>query len=103
MSMSNLGTTSIPSWKLEFDFPYSITQIWSAQIVSHTGNHYVLSNLSYNAAIVGSHGLVRLPGRSGKVTTKPANYIRTALRLASHAVAELSMADDALLRAIARM
>ena len=97
MSIQNLGTTTIPSWKLEFDFPYNLTQIWNAQIDSHVGNHYVISNLSFNASIapgaIQSFGFLGAPG---SVSTKPANFILNGSPLGQGTVLpSLSVGDDA--------
>jgi aryl-phospho-beta-D-glucosidase BglC (GH1 family) len=95
MTIQNTGTSTINSWKLEFDFPYTTTQIWNAQITSHTGTHYVLTNLSYNATIApGGTVSFGFLGAPGNVTTKPANYIFNGVPLGQTAPA-LSIADTA--------
>ena len=45
------GTNALSGWTIEFDADFEITNIWNARIVSHVGNHYVLQNMSYNAAV----------------------------------------------------
>lgn len=37
------GGDHMDNWTLEFDFDREIQNIWSANIISHTGNHYVVS------------------------------------------------------------
>jgi hypothetical protein len=44
----NSTGNAINSWTLAFDFAGQITSIWDAKIVSHTGNHYVVSGESWN-------------------------------------------------------
>ena len=97
MTIQNNGTTTIPSWKLEFDFPYTITQIWNAQIVSHTGNHYVLSDLGYNATIApGANVSFGFLGSPGNVSTKPVNYLFNGSTLGQGTITPtLSIADSA--------
>lgn len=43
-------------WKVEFDLDGTITNLWCGKIVSHTGNHYVVSDASWNASIAPKHG-----------------------------------------------
>ena len=42
---------ALHGWTLEFDASFTITDIWGAEIVSHVGNHYVVKNESWDAAI----------------------------------------------------
>jgi chitinase len=45
------GSSALTSWTVEFDTTASITNIWNATIVSHVGNHYVVSNAAYNGQV----------------------------------------------------
>ncbi|MDD6372873.1 MAG: cellulase family glycosylhydrolase [Bifidobacteriaceae bacterium] len=38
-------------WTVEFDTTGTIDNIWCAQIVSHTGNHYVVKSMSWNSTV----------------------------------------------------
>ncbi len=51
VTIANTGASALNGWTIEFDFAANITQIWNATIVSHVGNHYVISAASYNALI----------------------------------------------------
>jgi len=51
IAITNDQTAAINGWKVEFDYARSIGNIWDGQIVSHVGNHYVISNASYNGSI----------------------------------------------------
>lgn len=51
IQLTNTTTNTIEDWGIEFDFPDTIENIWGAQIVSKTGNHYVLANQGYNQNI----------------------------------------------------
>ena len=42
----NAGSSALNGWTVEFDSPAQITNIWNAQITSHVGTHYVISNMS---------------------------------------------------------
>ncbi|MBV9627887.1 MAG: cellulase family glycosylhydrolase, partial [Xanthobacteraceae bacterium] len=45
------GSSALTGWTVEFDSTASITNIWNATIVSHVGNHYVVSNAAYNGQV----------------------------------------------------
>jgi aryl-phospho-beta-D-glucosidase BglC (GH1 family) len=76
ISITNLGTTAINGWTLQFDFAPSISSIWNAVIISHTGNHYVIGNASYNATIAAGQSVsFGFNASPGNVTVGPANYV----------------------------
>ena len=74
--LTNSQTTDVTSWRLEFDYSANITSIWDAKIVSHTGNHYVVTNAGWNSTLAASSavsfGFVASPGTS---SSTPANYL----------------------------
>ena len=45
------GSTALSGWRVEFDSPAQIGNIWNAEIVSHTGTHYVVRNATWNAGV----------------------------------------------------
>jgi len=51
VDLTNNTSSAYNLWKLEFDFQYNITSVWSAKLKSHTGNHYVIENENWNGAI----------------------------------------------------
>jgi aryl-phospho-beta-D-glucosidase BglC (GH1 family) len=51
VTISNLSDSAIGGWTVSFDLEENITNIWNAQIVSHVGTRYVVSNLGWNATI----------------------------------------------------
>lgn len=51
ISIKNISDQTIEDWKLEFDFDYTISNFWTAEIISHDGNHYYIKNAGYNANI----------------------------------------------------
>jgi hypothetical protein len=68
------GSSALNGWTVEFDSPTQITNIWNAQITSHVGNHYVISNMPYNAKIAaGSSTSFGYQATSGAVASTPAN------------------------------
>lgn len=74
--LTNQQPAAVRDWKLEFDFPYKITSMWNAQVVSQTGNHYVIRHESWNTDIA-ANGKVSFgfQGTPGNVNTKPSGYI----------------------------
>ncbi|HJO94393.1 MAG TPA: glycoside hydrolase family 9 protein [Victivallales bacterium] len=49
--ISNNTNVSIEGWTVEFDYPYSINDIWNAEISEHSNNHYVINNVSHNGML----------------------------------------------------
>jgi cellulase/cellobiase CelA1 len=45
--LTNISGKQIESWRVEFDYPYNIGNIWNAVIVSHSGTRYVIKNASW--------------------------------------------------------
>lgn len=76
VTITNPGTTPVKNWTLEFDFPFAITSIWNASIVSHKGNHYVITHMDYNKDIpAGQSVSFGFTGAPGNVHTTPTGYI----------------------------
>ncbi|HEY2610066.1 MAG TPA: Calx-beta domain-containing protein, partial [Reyranella sp.] len=63
------GGGGLNGWTVAFDASATITSIWNAQIVSHVGNHYVVSNAAWNGQVAGgqavSFGFQATPGSTG--------------------------------------
>ncbi|MGA2051898.1 MAG: glycosyl hydrolase family 8 [Opitutales bacterium] len=51
MVITNNTNKTITNWKLQFTFTPSISNIWNAQIATHSGAVYTIENLSYNAVL----------------------------------------------------
>ncbi|MDT5014654.1 MAG: hypothetical protein QOD39_814 [Mycobacterium sp.] len=47
----NAGPSALNGWTVEFDTPAQITNIWNAEIASHTANHYVVRNAAWNGQV----------------------------------------------------
>lgn len=58
IEVKNVSSEEIFDWTLEFDCDYHIHQFRNAQIVSRQGNHYVIKNKGYNAAIGAGQALI---------------------------------------------
>ena len=60
------GSGGLNGWTVAFDASATITNIWNAQIVSHVGNHYVVSNATWNGQVAAgqavSFGFQATPG-----------------------------------------
>jgi len=41
----------LDGWTIGFDAPFKIVNIWNAEIVSHTGDHYVVRNAAWNSHV----------------------------------------------------
>ncbi|WP_036488282.1 cellulose binding domain-containing protein [Myxosarcina sp. GI1] len=48
LDITNKSENLDGGWKLEFEAPFEITDIWDAKIINKEGNKYVLGNLDYN-------------------------------------------------------
>jgi len=68
------GSSVLNGWTVEFDSPAEITNIWNAQITSHVGTHYVISNMSYNAKVAsGQSTSFGYQASPGAVASSPTN------------------------------
>ncbi|HOB50133.1 MAG TPA: cellulase family glycosylhydrolase [Mycobacterium sp.] len=67
------GSANLSGWTVEFDTPAQIVNIWNGQITSRTGNHYVISNMSYNGQVAAGQtttfGYQASPGAPGSAPT----------------------------------
>ena len=80
ISITNNTEETIEDWTLEFDFDKNIERFWTAEIVEHEGEHYVIKNAGYNANIApGQTITLGFSGNPGNVDSKPTNYILNQL------------------------
>ncbi|HSI00225.1 MAG TPA: Calx-beta domain-containing protein, partial [Reyranella sp.] len=67
------GSQALQGWTIEFDATFDITNLWGAVLVSHVGNHYVLRNAEWNAAVpaggTASFGFQASTGSGGTAAT----------------------------------
>lgn len=74
--ITNTGPGTIDTWTLQFDFAAKITSVWGATIISHTGNHYVVENVSYNGSILpGQSVSFGFQGKPGHAQAGPTNWV----------------------------
>lgn len=74
VQLTNTQTTNVTNWKLEFDYARNITSIWDAQIVSHSGNHYVIQGASWNQNLPAKGNVTFGFVADGSSTGSPTNY-----------------------------
>jgi hypothetical protein len=75
ISLANTGDSDINGWTLEFDFTGNIYEIWSGQIVSHVGDHYVIQSADWNAVIAAGQSVsFGFNADWGNSQTGPTNY-----------------------------
>ena len=90
------GASKLSSWTVEFDTPAAITNIWNGQITSHTGTHYVVSNVAWRRRRGRTEHQLRLSGHPGAVGSAPTNIKgqrRRRRRLHPPTPPSLSIAD----------
>lgn len=81
ISIKNNTAQSIEGWQLEFDFDKEITNFWTAKILSHEGNHYIIRNDEWNS-VIKPNTTIRLgfEGKPGNVQEEPKNYQLTKIQ-----------------------
>ncbi|MGH2341568.1 cellulase family glycosylhydrolase [Segnochrobactraceae bacterium EtOH-i3] len=52
VTISNATAQTVHGWEIEIEMPYEISNIWNAEIVSHSGDSYVIRNASWNGDVV---------------------------------------------------
>ena len=105
VKVTNLDSTPVTKWKLEFDYASNISSLWDAQLSSHVGNHYLVAapgwaqdipgKGSVTFGFVAAPGTDRLPpfnyklnGQSSGGTTPAPTPVLPTLAVASPKVAE---------------
>lgn len=80
IAIKNLSLSIIEDWTLAFDYEGQLERFWTADITSHTGNHYVIHNAGYNANLQPGETLVLgFTGSPGNVTGEPSGYQLTQI------------------------
>jgi hypothetical protein len=83
ITVTNQGSSAINNWALSFTWDRTISSIWDASIVSHSGSQYVINNAGWNSTIAGgssvSFGFNGSPGVVG--TDVPSKYILNGVAL----------------------
>ncbi len=80
ISITNNTEETIEDWTLEFDFDKNIERFWTAEIVEHEGEHYIIKNAGYNANIASGQTItLGFSGNPGNVNSEPTNYVLNQL------------------------
>ncbi|MSS63425.1 DUF3289 family protein [Velocimicrobium porci] len=81
ISIKNNTSQSIEGWQLEFDFSKEISNFWTAKILFHEGNHYIIRNDEWNS-VIKPNAVIRLgfEGKPGNVSEEPQNYKLTKMQ-----------------------
>lgn len=81
ISITNNTEETIEDWALEFDFDRNIERFWTADILEHENNHYVVKNRGYNANITpGATIILGFTGSPGNVTNGPDKFKLTSFK-----------------------
>jgi hypothetical protein len=76
ITLTNIGTTKVNGWTLEFIFGPRLTAIWNAKLISHVSNFYEIRDISGDATIAPgqsvSFGFNATPDNLGN---GPTNYM----------------------------
>lgn len=76
LEIKNISEECIEDWELEMDFDNEITNIWNAEILDHTGNHYVIGNPEYNQNIQANASInIGFTCQKGNSLNMPENYL----------------------------
>ncbi|MGB7440499.1 MAG: polysaccharide lyase [Coleofasciculaceae cyanobacterium] len=95
MAITNNSDSQLNGWTIEFEFPYEISKIWNAEIVSHEGNRYTISNLSWNDTISPNETVsFGFKADSGNITTEPGNYLLNGESLSTSPLLPTPSIDD---------
>lgn len=75
VSITNKSEEPIEDWQLEFDFDREIDNFWTAKIIEHVDNHYVVKNDGYNVNIAPNETItLGFGGSPGNVIDSPTNF-----------------------------
>ena len=76
VAITNTGASTVHNWALQFTIAGTISSIWNASIVSHSGNTYVVQAASWNTDIAAGtsvdFGFTASPGGTSAVLS---NYV----------------------------
>ncbi|MAI70290.1 MAG: hypothetical protein CMM01_05195 [Rhodopirellula sp.] len=74
LKLTNRTDEAWDGWEIEFDWEHNLTQFWSSKLVSHSGQHYVVKNESWNGTVEpGGSVTLGFSGNPGNVVTSPRN------------------------------
>ena len=75
IKITNLSENAIEGWKLEFDFDGEIERFWEAEILEHSGSHYIIRSAGHNYSIGANETLtLGFNGTLEQEEVQPSNY-----------------------------
>ena len=73
--ITNNSEQTIEDWILEFDYNVNIEKFWTAEIIAHEANHYIVKNAGYNANIESGQTIsLGFLGYPGNISIVPSNF-----------------------------
>ncbi len=88
----NAGDSPLNGWTVEFDSPAQITNIWNAEIASHTASHYVVRNAAWNGQ-VGAGQSTSFGYQASGTSTAVSNLTVNGTPVSQPAAPSVSIAD----------
>ncbi|MFT5161798.1 MAG: cellulase/cellobiase CelA1 [Alteromonadaceae bacterium] len=77
-SVANNSEDNMGSWELSFDYPYPITNVYNAKIISHEGDRYTIEGIDDGADLSPNEVTVFVVrGNVGGLSEQPANIAFT--------------------------
>ena len=74
ITITNNGAAAINGWTLEFDWAGVVTSLWAGVITSHSGVHYVVTNVDYTGSIaIGGNVVIGCTADPCAVSAVPTN------------------------------
>lgn len=74
VAVTNDSAGTLTDWQVSFTYNRAISDIWNAQLVSHTGNQYVVKSVSWNNSIAGGAG-IDFGFVAGAGSDAPSNFV----------------------------
>ena len=97
VQLNNTQATSVAKWTLEFDYARNITSIWDAQIISHTGNHYVIQGAAWDQDLPAQGNVTFGFVADGSSAVSPTNFRLNGAALGNTTtLPTLSLADSSI-------
>ncbi|MEM9216538.1 MAG: cellulose binding domain-containing protein, partial [Cyanobacteria bacterium P01_F01_bin.150] len=81
LSLTNLESTAINGWTIEFEAPFEITNIWGAKILRQDGDRYTIQNENWNRNVASGEEISF--GFNGKgAAVEPTGYALNGMAIA---------------------
>jgi chitinase len=82
ITLTNNGSQAVNGWDLKINFTPTLTQIWSAQLVSQGGGHCEVRDAGYDALIAPGQSVnFGFLGAPGNLTAGPTGYVLNGVPL----------------------